>query len=228
MSIDSAINIDDLKRMAKRRLPKIMFDFIEGGADDERCLARNREAFQRYRLVPRYLVDVSRRDQSCTLLGRTYASPFGISPTGLAGLFRPNADLMLAAEAAAANIPYLMSSASTDSIEEAAKIALSDADAVSFALPLDPPVAVDMTRADVDRAVHDDTTRLLEAILRCTTAAAVKPEQIQSVFLTGGSTAIPAVRGRILGHLPNARAVPGDMFGSVGLGLAIDAQRRFG
>ncbi|MDQ7248157.1 Hsp70 family protein [Dongia sedimenti] len=111
---------------------------------------------------------------------------------------------------------------------EAAKIALSDAARVSFALPLEPPVAVDMTRADVDRAVHDDTTRLIAAIARCTAAASVKPEQIQSVFLTGGSTAIPAVRDRILGHLPNARAVPGDMFGSVGLGLAIDAQRRFG
>ena len=58
-------------------------------------------------------------------------------------------------------------------------------------------------------------------------AAEVKPERIQSVFLTGGSTGIPAVRNRILAHLPNARAVPGDMFGSVGLGLAIDAAQRF-
>jgi hypothetical chaperone protein len=111
---------------------------------------------------------------------------------------------------------------------EAAKIALSDADSVSFALPLDPPVSVDLERADVDRAVHDDTTRLLEAIARCIKAAALTPDRIQSVFLTGGSTGIPAVRNRILARLPNARAVPGDMFGSVGLGLAIDAQRRFG
>ena len=123
MNIDKAVNLDDLRLLAKKRLPRIAFDFIEGGADDERCLARNRDAFQRYQLVPRYLVDVTTRNQSCTLLGRVYSSPFGISPTGLAGLFRPNADLMLAAEAAAANIPYLMSSASTDSIEEAAKIA---------------------------------------------------------------------------------------------------------
>jgi hypothetical chaperone protein len=111
---------------------------------------------------------------------------------------------------------------------EAAKIALSDADAASFALPLDPPVPVEIVRADVDRAVHDDTTRLLEAIARCIEAASLTPDRIQSVFLTGGSTGIPAVRNRILAHLPNARAVPGDMFGSVGLGLAIDAQRRFG
>ncbi|NKJ48525.1 alpha-hydroxy-acid oxidizing enzyme [Burkholderia sp. SG-MS1] len=123
MNIEKAVNFDDLRTQAKRKLPRIAFDFIEGGADDEFCLARNRDAFRRFRLLPRYLVDVTTRDQSCTLLGRTYSSPFGISPTGLAGLFRPHADLMLAAEAAAANIPYLMSSASTDSIEEAAQIA---------------------------------------------------------------------------------------------------------
>jgi hypothetical chaperone protein len=111
---------------------------------------------------------------------------------------------------------------------EAAKIALSDVAQVAFDLPLDPPVPLEITRADVDRAVHDDTTRLLDAIARCTKAADIKPERIQSVFLTGGSTGIPAVRDRILAHLPNARAVPGDMFGSVGMGLAIDAQRRFG
>jgi hypothetical chaperone protein len=110
---------------------------------------------------------------------------------------------------------------------EAAKIALSDAETASFALPLDPPLPVDLKRDDVEHAVHDDTTRLLETIARCTKAASVKPEQIQSVFLTGGSTGIPAVRERILAHLPNARAVPGDRFGSVGLGLAIDAARRF-
>jgi hypothetical chaperone protein len=111
---------------------------------------------------------------------------------------------------------------------EAAKIALSDVEATSFALPLEPPVTVRMARADVDQAVHDDTTRLLEAIARCTELAAIRSDQIQSVFLTGGSTGIPAVRNRILAQLPNARAVPGDMFGSVGMGLAIDAQRRFG
>lgn len=111
---------------------------------------------------------------------------------------------------------------------EAAKIALSDAESASFALPIDPPVRVALERGDVDRAVHDDTTRLLETIARCTEASGIKAERIQSVFLTGGSTGIPAVRNRILAALPAARAVPGDMFGSVGTGLAIDARRRFG
>ena len=86
MSIDRALNFDDLRAIAKRKLPKIVFDFVEGGVEDETCLARNRSAFQDYRLLPRYLVDVSKRDQSVSLFGRRYNSPFGISPMGLASL----------------------------------------------------------------------------------------------------------------------------------------------
>ena len=123
MNIDRAVNLDDIRRLAKRYLPKIAFDFIEGGVDDEVCLRRNREAFERYSIVPRYLTDVSTRDQSVSVLGQTFAHPFGISPMGLCGLFRPDADLMLAEAAAAANIPYLMSSASNNSIEAAVKVA---------------------------------------------------------------------------------------------------------
>src|SRR6516225_5976972 len=108
MNIDKAVNIEDLHRMAKRRLPKIIFDFIEGGLEDERGLERNRAAFHKHQLLPRYLVDVSVRDQSATLFGHLYASPFGISPTGGAGLYRRDGDLLLAEAAAAANIPYIM------------------------------------------------------------------------------------------------------------------------
>ncbi|HXR24873.1 MAG TPA: alpha-hydroxy-acid oxidizing protein, partial [Candidatus Binataceae bacterium] len=123
MNVERAINIDDLRRMAKRRLPRIAYDFIEGGVEDELCLARNESAFDRERLVPRYLVDISKRDQTADLFDRKYASPFGVSATGLAALFRPGADLMLAEEAASANIPFMMSGMSTASIEAAAKIA---------------------------------------------------------------------------------------------------------
>jgi L-lactate dehydrogenase (cytochrome)/(S)-mandelate dehydrogenase len=123
MNIQSAINLDDLRNLARRKLPRIAFDFIDGGADDELCLKRNRAAFERYRLVPRYLRDVSRRDQSVVLFGRTYASPVGISPTGLAGLFRPDADLMLAAAAREANVPFLLSSAANAALEDAVAVA---------------------------------------------------------------------------------------------------------
>ena len=123
MNVQSAINLEDLRRMARRKLPRIAFDFIDGGADDEECLRRNRDAFRQYQLVPRYLVDVSKRDQSMELLGRRYASPIGISPTGLAGLFRPGADTLLALAAKAADAPFLLSSASNDAIEDVVKVA---------------------------------------------------------------------------------------------------------
>src|SRR5712664_552985 len=123
MKLSDAVNIEDLHQMAKRRLPKIAFDFIEGGLEDEHGLKRNTSAFQKHQLLPRYLVDVSKRDQTKTIFGQTFASPFGISPTGGAGLFRFHADLMLAEAARDANIPYIMSGASNDAIETAAKIA---------------------------------------------------------------------------------------------------------
>ena len=91
MRFDDAINIEDLHQLAKRRLPKVAFDFIEGGLEDERGLERNTAAFQKHLLLPRYLVDVSKRDQTQTIFGQTFSSPFGISPTGGAGLFRRGA-----------------------------------------------------------------------------------------------------------------------------------------
>ncbi len=123
MKIENAVNLDDLRRLARRRLPRVAFDFIEGGVEDERCLEANQASFARQRLLPRYLVDISGRDQAAALFGHSYASPFGIAPTGLAALFRPGADLMLAEAAAAANIPFIMSGASTASIEAAARVA---------------------------------------------------------------------------------------------------------
>jgi L-lactate dehydrogenase (cytochrome)/(S)-mandelate dehydrogenase len=123
VKIEQAINVDDLRRLAKRRLPKIAFDFIEGGLEDERGIARNEDAFAAYDLVPRYGVDVSVCSQSTTLFGRVYSGPIGIAPTGIAGLFRPGADLMLAAAAKAANVPFIMSGTSTGSIEDLGRLA---------------------------------------------------------------------------------------------------------
>ena len=117
MTLSKIVTIDDLRAAASRRLPKIAFDFIEGGVEGERCLARNEEAFSRYRLLPRYFVNVSGRSQSRTLFGKTYDSPFGICPTGIAGLWRTGADYMLAEAAAAANIPFALSASSNGSIE---------------------------------------------------------------------------------------------------------------
>jgi (S)-mandelate dehydrogenase len=123
MRPDQAVNIEDLRRMCRRRLPRIAFDYIDGSVDDERGMVTNQEGFLRYRLLPRYLVDVGRRDQSVTLFGQTYSLPFGFGPTGTMGLFRRGGELMLAQAAREANIPYVMSGASNASMEAAARVA---------------------------------------------------------------------------------------------------------
>ena len=121
--IDAAINLDDLRKLARRRLPKVCYDFIEGGLDDEEGIARSEDAFKQYRLVPRYGLDVSVRDQSTSVFGRTYAGPVGIAPTGGAGLFRRGGDMMLAEAARGANVPFIMSGAATASLEDLGRLA---------------------------------------------------------------------------------------------------------
>ena len=153
MGVEKAVNIEDLHQMAKRRLPKIAFDFIEGGLEDEHGLARNTDAFKKHQLLPRYLVDVSKRDQSTTLFGRTYSHPFGIAPTGGAGLFRRGADLMLAQAAADANIPYIMSGASNDTIEAAARVAPKHAWYQLYAAR-DPKISDDLVRRVADAGME--------------------------------------------------------------------------
>jgi len=123
MNFDKAINVEDFRRLAKRRLPRMAFDFIEGGCDDELGLRENEAAFAAYRLLPRYLVDVSKRELATALAGQRFAAPIGIAPTGAAGVFRPEGDRELARAAAAANVPFVMSANSNGSIEEAAAVA---------------------------------------------------------------------------------------------------------
>ncbi len=118
-----AINSDDWRRLAQRRLPRIVFDYIDGGVEDEAGLQRNRQAFEHWHLLPHYLTDVSQRSQRAGVFGRDYASLFGIAPTGLAAFARPQADLLLAAAAAHADLPFIMSGAATASIEQVAAVA---------------------------------------------------------------------------------------------------------
>jgi len=123
MKVEDCVNLDDLRIIAKRRVPKLVYDFIEGGVDDEDGLVRNEDAFRRRSLAPRYMVDVSRIDHSTELFGRTYSSAYGIAPTGGIGNYRRGGDMMLARAARDANIPFIMSGASTASMEEMATVA---------------------------------------------------------------------------------------------------------
>jgi L-lactate dehydrogenase (cytochrome)/(S)-mandelate dehydrogenase len=118
MRVERSVNISDIHRLARKRLPQMAYDFIAGGCDDENGLVESEAALRAYRLVPRYLVDVSEPRTTAIALGDTFAMPFGISPTGAAGLFRRGADKLLALEAAEANVPFVLSSVSNDSIED--------------------------------------------------------------------------------------------------------------
>lgn len=115
------IDIHDARRRARRRLPRAVFDYVDGGAEAERGLARNRDAFARIRFRPRRLVDVSNPDPSTTLLGRPRPWPFVVAPTGLNGILWPEGDVVLARAAAAADIPFCISTAATTTIEEIAR-----------------------------------------------------------------------------------------------------------
>ena len=122
-AVMAAVSIADLRRLARRRLPRILFDYIEGGAGDESGLQRNSDAFAAYCLRPRYLVDVSERSLATRLWQWRFAAPFGIAPVGLVGLFRADGELMLAQAARDAGVPYVLSGASIATIEDVASVA---------------------------------------------------------------------------------------------------------
>src|SRR5688572_10555602 len=120
--LDHAVNIEDLRRLAQRRLPRAIFDFFDGGAEDEVTLRENRAAFERVRLLPKVLVNVAQVHTRVTLFGREMALPVAIAPTGGIGAGRPGADLMLARTAKAFGIPYTLATPATASIERIAEI----------------------------------------------------------------------------------------------------------
>jgi isopentenyl diphosphate isomerase/L-lactate dehydrogenase-like FMN-dependent dehydrogenase len=122
----SAYNIDDLRRIAERRLPRMAYDFLERGTEEEATLAANRAALERIRFVPRTLVDVSKRSQKVTLFGKIYDSPFGIAPTGAAGMYCHDADVALARAARRARVPFALSTASFVPLERVVREAGGD------------------------------------------------------------------------------------------------------
>lgn len=123
MPLDHIASIDDLRLLARKRLPRFAFDFIDGGAEDELNLRKNRAAMDAVELVPRYLCNVAERSLSTTLFDRQYATPFAIAPVGFMNTAWPGADLMLARLAAARQFPHVISTASSTGLEEIAEAA---------------------------------------------------------------------------------------------------------
>ncbi len=117
-----AVSVADLRRIAKRRLPRGVFDYIDGGAEDERTLAANSDAYTRVTFRPRVLRDVGVVDPSTTLLGRSLPMPLVLAPTGFTRIADPEGELAVARAAARADVPYTLSTLSTRSIEEVAEV----------------------------------------------------------------------------------------------------------
>ncbi|NQZ99996.1 MAG: alpha-hydroxy-acid oxidizing protein [Myxococcales bacterium] len=118
-----AASIEDLRGIAKRRLPRGVFDYIDGGAEDELTLERNTAGFRALEFRPRVLRDVSDIDPSATVLGKKLPIPLILAPTGFARMADPEGELAVARSAARAELPYTLSTLSTRSIEEVASAA---------------------------------------------------------------------------------------------------------
>jgi L-lactate dehydrogenase (cytochrome) len=110
--------VEDYRRLARRRLPRLAFDFIDGGADGEVTLRRNLAAFERLTLRPRHLVDVSSRSLETTVLGERVALPVLIAPTGMSRVAGRGGDVAGARAAAAHGAVFVLSTMSSDSIED--------------------------------------------------------------------------------------------------------------
>src|SRR5919106_3053098 len=120
-NLSKAVSIEDLRGVAKRRLPRAIFDFFDGGAEDEVTLRENRAAFERVRLLPKVLVNVSQVDTKTRIFEQEASLPLAIAPTGGISAGRYGAELILARAAKAFGIPFTMATPSAFTIEKVAE-----------------------------------------------------------------------------------------------------------
>ncbi|QDW41813.1 alpha-hydroxy-acid oxidizing protein [Bradyrhizobium sp. KBS0727] len=117
-SLKKYLALDDFEATARRRIPKFLYGYISGGAETDAAVRDNRKAFDEYGFVPRVLNDVSGRDQTATLFGKSYASPFGIPPMGSSALCAYRGDIVLAKAARETNVPMILSASSLITLED--------------------------------------------------------------------------------------------------------------
>lgn len=111
------LSLDDFEAAARKRLPRPIFGYVAGAAEDNQSLQDNRRAFAQYGFAPRVLVDVSRRSAQTELFGRQYAAPFGLAPMGISALSAYRGDVVLARAAREANVPAILSGTSLIPLE---------------------------------------------------------------------------------------------------------------
>jgi L-lactate dehydrogenase (cytochrome) len=124
--LQQCVSVEDMRRIARRRLPRGVFDYIDGGAEDERSMQRNVDAFAQYQFEPRVLRDVSDLNTSTTLFGRPLSMPVIVAPTGYTRIADSQGELAVARAADRAGIPYSLSTMGTRSIEEVASAGNAD------------------------------------------------------------------------------------------------------
>ena len=112
------LNVDEYRRAARRALPRFVIEYIDGAAEDEQCLARNRRDMDAVTLTPRVMQDTSQLDASIEVFGSRWRYPFAVGPTGLNGLVCPGADAMIASAAADTGVPFVQSTASNMRVEQ--------------------------------------------------------------------------------------------------------------
>ena len=115
-------SVNDLRKRAKYKMPKFAFDYLDGGCNEDVNLNKNRTDIRKIELMPNYLSDFDASLMKTELFGHTYDAPFGIAPIGLQGLMWPNSPEILAKAAMEHNIPFILSTVTTSSIETVAKI----------------------------------------------------------------------------------------------------------
>ena len=119
-SLDKVFNIEDLRKIARRKLPAPLFNYIDGGADEESNVRGNTHAFDSARLIPEYLVDVTNIDTTTRVLGREISMPLFLAPTGMTRLFHHDGETAVSKAAAAADTYYSLSTVGATSIEDVA------------------------------------------------------------------------------------------------------------
>ncbi len=119
--LDRCFNIEDLRSLARHRLPSGIFEYIDGGTEDGVALRGNRSAFERLHLNPRFLVGLNERDMGTEIFGERIELPIGIAPTAVAGLMWHQGELALARAAASAGVPFTLATGSLTSMETIAE-----------------------------------------------------------------------------------------------------------
>jgi L-lactate dehydrogenase (cytochrome) len=115
-------SVEDLRRKARKRIPGFAFDYLDGGCNEELNLYKNTAEIREVELIPEYLKKRAQSDMKTELFGHIYDAPFGIAPVGLQGLIWPNAPEILAKAAFEHNIPFVLSTVSTSTIERISEI----------------------------------------------------------------------------------------------------------